>query len=61
MYIQLLEELYGISGPSNKYLEDALNYLQDTKAELEGTTNFDNYNVVDDWQFEQMKKDWKKY
>ncbi len=52
MYLELLHELYGIKGPSNEELGDLLDRLQDLKCEREGGVSFDNYRVVDDWEFQ---------
>jgi hypothetical protein len=48
MYNTLLEELYGIKGPTNEELGDLLDRLHDLKCEREGRVSFDNFLVVDD-------------
>lgn len=48
MYLGLLDELYGVKGPTNQELGDLLDRLHDLKCERDGTVSFDNFTVVDD-------------
>lgn len=48
MYMDLLEQVYGIRGPSNEELGDLLDRLTDLECERRGTVSFDNFRVVDD-------------
>lgn len=59
MYNELLEELYGVKGPTNEELEVLLDRLHDMKAERAGTVSFDNFSVVNDWAWdESMRRRW---
>lgn len=60
MYTELLEELYGIKGPSNEELGDILDRLYDMKCEREGRPSFDNFTVVDDHVYD-VTPEWERY
>ena len=52
MYASLLDELYGVKGPTNEELGDLLDRLHDLRAERVGTVSFDNFVVIDDFEHE---------
>ena len=57
MYNTLLEELYGIKGPTNQELGDLLDRLHDLKCERDDRVSFDNFVVLDDWEFDARRDD----
>ncbi len=59
MYNDLLEELYGIKGPTNEELGNLLDRLHDLRCERDGRVSFDNFSVVDDhvWS-DEMRRRW---
>lgn len=61
MYLDLLSELNGVKPITNEELSDLLDVLQDKVCERDGRVSFDNYRVVDDWEYEETKRDWEKY
>lgn len=63
MYQELHARLYGARGDgfSNHELGNILEDMQDVLAELDGTTNFDNYRVVDDVEYDELVQDWERY
>jgi len=61
MYHNLLAELNNTKPLTNEELGDLLDVLHDRVCERDGRTSFDNFRVVDDWQFEEAQRDWEKY
>lgn len=63
MYRELHSKLYGATGEgfSNHELGNLLEDMQDLLAERENWTNFDNYNVVADEDYERLVQDWERY
>lgn len=57
MYSALLEELYGIKGPTNQELGDLLDRLHDLRCERDGRPSFDNFAVLDDWELDGRRDD----
>lgn len=58
LYSELLEELYGIRGPSNEELGDLIDRLCDLKCEREGRPSFDNFTVIDDHLYDDSRRDY---
>lgn len=54
LYHELQAELYGVHASiSNRELAEQLESMQDLLAERRGSTNFDNFRVVDDHSFSE--------
>lgn len=61
MYMDLRQKLYGEEVRLTNYeLGNKLDAMADEWAERNGTTCFDNFNVVDDHVYETLS-DWEKY
>jgi hypothetical protein len=62
MYYDLRQKLYGEEVRLTNYeLGNKLDVMADEWAERNGTTCFDNYNVVNDEEYERIVQDWERY